>query len=259
MRRGPVELEASLLLSAFVGLLGASIYGYVGTLMARRVVQAPDGRLAMRMFAMWWLGLSVYTVITALPTAAAAFGFTNPALQATLTFVGLVPLLLALWGLLYYLVFIFTGRRRYLVPLGLLHLALLVFFTWLVVLMDPTGVDVRMWNVQLQYAHPLEGGLLFVALAAILGPVLLAALAYGTLFFRTDDRTSRYRIGMVSGAFVFWFGSSAIASALGVGDFVWWPIVTKFIGVVAALIVLAAYRPPPPVARALGISTVETA
>lgn len=253
-----MAFETTLLATAVLGFLAAGVYAYVGRLMAHRTVRDPDNRLAMRMFATWWFALAVYTLITVVPAGFAAFGVTDAALQATLAYVGIVPLVLCLWGLLYYLVFIFTGNPRFFLYLGIAHLGMFFFLTWLVAYLDPVGVNVDAWTVTVEYAAPLTGGLLVATLLLILAPVLLAAIAYGTLFFRTRDRTSRYRIAMVAGAFVCWFGASVVVSIAGWGDAYWWPIISRGIGVAASFMVLAAYRPPRFIADTLRIEVIET-
>lgn len=259
----PVALLApeapSLLLNASLGLASAAVYGYVGRLMARRVVHHDGSRLAMRLFAVWWYGVAVFTLLGVAPSVLAAFGLTSLPLQATLAFAALAPLCAALWGLLFYLLYIYTGNRRLIVPLGVAHVGIYAFFTYVLAWLQPVGVIVDTWQVRLAYANELQGPVRAATLLALLGPVTLAALAYGSLYFRTRDRTSHYRVLMVAGAFLFWFGSAALANTTRLGQLDWWPPMSRAVGLIATLIVLAAYRPPRWLAQRAGIAPVALA
>lgn len=246
----------TLLVSALVGLAAAAVYAYVGRLMAHRVVEHEDSRLAMRMFALWWYSLALLTTIGQGRKILVAFGVESLPLHTTLTYFTLLPLVLALWGLLYYLLFIYTGDRRLLVPLGLMHAGIFGYFTWVVAWLRPVGVSSTAWSAVLEYERDLSGPVLAITLALLLGPVIVGSFAYGTLFFRTRDRTSRYRIGLVAIAFLGWFGSSILGTALELNQLEYWPLASQLIGFGATLLVIAAYRPPTAVRRWLDVQPV---
>lgn len=246
----------TLALDATLALVTAAVYGWVGRIMLRRPAPDDAGRVALRMFALWWFSLMALTLISPIQDALALAGVFAVEPHLLLLYAALVPLAACLWGLLYYLLYIYTGNRRLLVPLGVFHLGILAFFTYLVAWLRPVGVTLREWNVQLVFEREVPSVLGSVALVLILGPVLLASLAYGTLFFRATDRTTRYRVASVSCGFLLWFGSSAAASVAGLSESSWWPIVSRVVGLVATLIILSAYRPPGFVQRAFGVAPV---
>jgi hypothetical protein len=78
----------------------------------------------------------------------------------------------------------------------------------------------------------------------LLLPTLAGAGLYGTLYFRTEDKTARYRIATTSSAFLLWFGSAAIASVTPLHTWSYWPPMARLVGLVATLLIIAAYKPP---------------
>lgn len=253
---------ATLAIDAGLALATSALYAYVGRLTLSRPAGEPDGRLAIRLFAVWWFGLAVVTVVGAGRALLAAAGILDLPLHTALGFGALLPLVAALWGLLYYLLYIYTGNRRFFWPVTVAHAAILVYFTYLTLWLRPTGVVVSDWSVTTSNANELAGPALGFALFLILGPVLIAALGYGSLIFRTTDPTTRYRVGMVSGAFLLWFGSAGLAVATGLGlpveqgGWYWWPLAARAIGLFSTLLILGAYRPPGFVQRRLGVAPV---
>lgn len=238
----------------------AAVFAYVGGILLQRPTPHEDGRVALRLFATWWLALAVLFGGQSVATILAAAGVVSLPLHVALALVNLVPLTVGLWGLLYYLLYIYTGRASLLRPLTVAYLLLFVWYVYLVVSLGPTGVDVGTWQVELHYARAddLDGPLGFLAIATLLVPILVAAALYGTLYFRTHDAETRYRIATVSSAFLVWFGSAAVAPFVRVGDApladaAAWPLVSRLIGLGAALLVLAAYRPPRVVRERLGL------
>lgn len=249
----------TLILDATFATAIAALYAWVGVLMLRRPADGQDARLALGLFSVWWFGLALVTALGAARSLLAAAGIVDVPLHQALSVLGVVPLVAALWGLVYYLLYVYLGRRSLLWPVTVFHAILLLGFLYLVVWLQPTAVEVRDFGVGFTYARELQGALVSVALFGILGPALLASVGYGSLLFRTTDRTARYRIGMVSGAFLLWFGTSALSSPLGFSTWYWWPVAARVVGLVSTLLVLAAYVPPRPLAKALGIRRVTDA
>jgi hypothetical protein len=255
--------SGTLVLNGTIGLATAAVFGYVGRIMLRREVHGQDPRLALRLFATWWFSLALLTTMGSLAMFLAAAGIDSLAVHFPLALLGTAPLTVALWSLLYYLIYIYTGNRRLLYPLTVAYAGVFVWFVYVVFWLDPIGVDVGTWSVSLKYAREAEltsylGGILA---AVLLGPILLAALLYATLFFRAQDRGARYRVALVSGAFLMWFGSAGLASFVKIGgetlaSLSWWPPVGRIIGLVATMLVLAAYKPPRVVQRLFGVEDV---
>lgn len=248
--------SGTLALDAGLALATALLYGYVGRLTLARPSQEKDGRTAIRLFAVWWFGLAIITVTGAIRALLAAAGILDLPLHMALSFASLLPLVAAIWGLLYYLLYIYTGNRRFFWPVTVAHAGILVYFTYLTLWLDPLAVKVSDWSVTMENARTLTGAPLAFALFLILGPVMIAAIGYGSLAFRTQDPTTRYRVAMVSGAFILWFGSAVVASATMLGKWYWWPLAARGIALFSTLLILAAYRPPGFVRRWLGVAAL---
>ncbi len=234
----------TLALDALLAVVTALLFAYVGEIVRRRSAADDGGRRALRLFAVWWYGLAVVTLLGAVRSALVLAGNRDLATHVVLNDLSVIPLVALLWGLVSYLAFIYTGSARVFFPITILHLAILAFYGYVVASLTPSAVKVDDWMVSLQYVAEPGGWVIVGVLVTVLVPVLAVALAYGTLYFRTEDRIVRYRIGMTSGAFLLWFGSAGVASATPLGQWYWWPLTARVVGLVATLMILAAYKPP---------------
>lgn len=248
----------TLLADALLALLTAGVFAYAGELMRKRHVESPDGQRAMRRFAIWWYGLAVYTALGALRGALAALGNLDVQTHVVLNGASVVPLVALLWGLVSYLAYIYTGSRRALTVVTAVHLAIFAFYAWLVWSLRPTGVRAEAWSAPIDYEGGLSPGVTAAILATMLLPTLAAAIGYASLYVRTDDPSARYRIATTSGAFLLWFGSAGIAAITSLASWYWWPLAARVIGLVATLLVLAAYRPPSWLRARFGLEATGT-
>jgi hypothetical protein len=233
----------TLLLDAASAAVLGGLYAFVGNLFSRRPVSSPEALQARRAFTLWWYGLSALTLVGALRHFLAGAGILDLGLHVTLGYLLIPVLAAALWGLVYYLLFIYTGSSRWRMATLVGHAALGIVLLGLVAWMGPERVVAEDWSATIVYARELTGPPLFLVAAAILAPVLFAASAYLTLAFRVEDPKARARIFTVSGAFLLWFGSSALASAFGWTDWYWWPLAARGIAFVSTLLILLAYQP----------------
>lgn len=249
----------TLSVDGIVTISSALLYAFVGVLMLRRPAKDADARLALALFAVWWFGLGAFAALDGTRSLLAAAGILDLGPHLAIAIGTTIALVAALWGLVYYLLYVYLGRRWVLVPVTLFHIALVVGVLYLVVSLGPSGVEVSDWAASIAYAEEAGGALTTGVTVAILGPALLAAFGYGSLYFQTEDRTARYRVAMVAGAFLLWFGASALATPMGISSWYWWPLVAHMIGIVATLMVIAAYLPPRALARAFGLRAVTEA
>lgn len=244
---------ATLVLDGALATLTALLYAYVGSITLRRETSDPGSRRAVRLFAVWWFGLAALTLVGTLRTMIVAAGYVDPTLHNAISWITIVPLVMILWGLVSYLAYIYTGSPTVFTASTLFHAGLLVALLYLVWSRPITGVSLGEYAVELDYATELAGPIVGLLVAALLLPALGSALGYATLYFRTDDRSARYRIAMVSGAFLFWFGIAGLATPLKLNELEWWPIASRLIALGATLMVLAAYQPPRWIREAFGI------
>lgn len=236
-------MSHGLLLGAGLSLVVAATFGRVGWFLAGRSAPSDDDRLANAMFGVWWLGLAASSALGAATNILAAAGALSLRSAVALQALSLTAICIALWALLYYLTFLFTGRRRYFWPLAVGYL---VYAGWLFATMaswGPSSVQVSGWQATVVYAHPGQGLALIVLGALLLGPQMLAALALYGLAARLPGGPSRRRVLSVATGILLWFGSAVAGSATSVNGSVAWSVVQQGIGVLVAVMILAAYRP----------------
>lgn len=238
-------VEITLVYSGAFALLTAAVYTLVGTKVGRPGLEH-DELFAIRMFRTWWFGLAGITYVTSIEDFSAAFGYTSLAVYEALFQATLIVVCVALLGLAYYLAFLFTGSTKWFYPLAVFYAAFYLGLAYLVSLANPIGVRVEGWDTGLRYANEevLGGTNTTILVILLLLPQLIGAFAYATLFFQAEERTAKYRVAVVSLTLLGWFGSSIVASVVGINDQAWWDVVSRAIGLTASLLILMAYRPP---------------
>ena len=248
----------TLVTAAALAFGSALVYAVVGWRLSQRDV-APEAKRAHDLFVVWWYGLGAATLLGGLEQVAAAFGVLDLALFVSLTYMALLLICIALWGLLYYLLFLFTGRAGVLAPLTAFYVAYYIMLLYAIVGANPIGIETRRWNVTLTYEHPLEGPFTTVIIALLVFPQILGALAYFTLVFKLRDRTQRFRVTVVSWSIIAWFMSSFLASVSGLSNSDAWQLASRLIGLGAALLIFMAYHPPQWMRRRLHIAGIDDA
>lgn len=251
-------MEAAFLLATLLSLATGAVYGYVGLRLSRRRVSGPS-RLASALFSAWWFTLAGMTLGGALVRLGARAGLVDLPMYVTWTYVSLLAICFALWALMYYLVYLLTGSRRLIAPLTALYATAYVACVYVVSAGRPESLVLERWTVKVQYASPPEPLVALVLVLALLGPPTLAAAGYFRLLFRVEGATQRYRVGLVSVTFLTWFLSATLAAASELNRVEWWPIASGLIGLLAALLIYLAYRPPGWVQRRYGVEAVDAA
>jgi len=239
-----MPIQPTLLFNTLFAVMSASIYGYVGWRLSKRVISSSEARMAWHSFTVWWFGLAATTLIDGLLSLFGAFGWTSLSLFVTATYVNILIICLALWGLLYYLIYLFTGNRRSLVPSALFYLIYYILLVYYITASIPGNVNVGRWNATLAYRAPLTGAFFVMILALLLLPQIIGGLAYFSLYFRVAEVTQKYRVLLVSWSIIIWFLSPVIALAGGLAQQDWWQLASRLIGLAAALTILMAYLPP---------------
>jgi len=237
-------IQPTLLFSALFALLAAGIYAYVGWRLSKRVISSSRAQLAWGSFTVWWYGLAATTLIGALLSLLGAVGFTSLPLFVTATYINLLIICLALCGLLYYLIYLFTGNSRWLILLAIFYLIYYILLVYYITASSPDDVHIGRWNTTLVYHSPLTGTFFVIILLLLLLPQIIGGLAYFTLYFRVSDLTQKYRVLLVSWSIIVWFISPLIAQAGGLAQQDWWQLTSRCIGLAAALTILMAYLPP---------------
>lgn len=239
-----MTLQPTLLFSAILAATSASIYAYVGWRLSKRVISSSEARLAWGSFTVWWYGLAATTLIGGFLSLFGALGVTSLPLFVTAAYINILISCLALWGLLYYLVYLFTGNKRGLVPLAIFYMIYYILVVYYITAGMPHNVNVGRWETSLVYRAPPTGPFVAIVLAMLLLPEIIGGLAYFSLYFRVKEVTQKYRVLLVSLSIIVWFLSPLISLAGGLAQQDWWQFASRFIGLAPALTILMAYFPP---------------
>lgn len=221
----------------------AAIYTFIGLKLTRRETET-GARTALTLFGVWWYGLAVSSTLSATTGLLHASGVLSLPLALALAQANVIAICVALWGLLYYLGYLFTGRRSILAPMTVAYAAFAFLLLYAVAAAGPIDVASRHGTSTLVYERPIGGAWLATLATLLLAPHLIGAVAYASLYFRSETRAQRYRIGMVAGAVFGWFGAAGVASAMRWTLTPWWPPTSLAIAMLASIAILLAYHPP---------------
>ena len=221
----------------------------------------------MRMFQAWWYGLAGLSVFTPLVAIMGLFGLDTFGVMMILIQALLVVIFAAIAGLVYYLLYLYTGKRWVLGAVIPYFFIMIVWLEYILVTADISGWAVPPEGGSRTFldssgerieTDPLQG-LVFGLLVAV--PPLLSAIAFFLLYFRTTLTEQKYRIALISGSLVLWFGSSLVGTVTGLSNDPdtqqAWQLANGSVALFASLAVLAAYKPPAWVRRRLGLEAPE--
>lgn len=252
-----MAVDPGRLLQMAVQLLTAALYLWVGRIVLDRQLRG-DARSANRLFAVWWISLgALYVTLPGYTLLYRFLGSQDLALAVTYINAILLLIVLAAWGLINYLLYLYTGKTTWWVASSVFYGALALAFLYLIAWLDPIGFSA---TGSIVYARESPLGPSIAIGLAFSVPILLAALAYGSLLFRVQDPLPRYRIALVAGGFLLQFGWSATSSALQLSrkypDSIGLALFGNAIAILAAVAILLAFRPPPAVRRRLDAATL---
>jgi len=238
-------IQSTLLFSALFAIATAGVYIYVGWRLSKRVISSSRAQLAWGSFTVWWYGLAGITLITAFQSLLGAVGFTSLPLFVTAAYINILILCLALCGLLYYLIYLFTGSsNRSLILLAVFYLIYYMLLVYYITASTPGDVKVDRWSTSLDYRSELTGPFFGLILALLFLPQIIGSLMYFSLYFKVSDLTQKYRVLLVSWSIIIWF-LSPLLGLLGVlAQHDWWQLASRLISLAAALTILMAYLPP---------------
>src|SRR5215216_429686 len=163
-------IQTTLLLSTFFALVAAGIYTYVGWRLSQRIISSSESRVAWQSFTVWWYGLAATTFIGGLLSLFGAFGLTHLPLFVAATYINVLVTCLALWGLLYYLIYLFTGNSQWLVPLTIFYIIFYVLLVYYITASAPESIQIDRWSATLSYHTRLTGPFFAVLIVLLLLP-----------------------------------------------------------------------------------------
>lgn len=237
-----------LLLDGLVDLIIAGVYTWVGRRFTARDFSR-DVRPAATAFATWWYALALTGLFAGALSLAVAFGMRDLVPARTLLQLASITFVVAMWGLLRYLLFVLTGRLGTGLLLALVYAAYFAIIVYDEAQRLPVGVDATGWRPVLSYANPPLGSMVALTSLLLVVPQGLASLAYLTLAFRVPDRRTRYRVALVAPTIMLWSVSVLFISRpeLAPGDAS--QVISRAFVLLTAGALLLAYGPPAPVER----------
>jgi hypothetical protein len=249
-------VEPTLIFGTIFSILSAGIYFYVAHTLGKRKTVSPDARIAWNLFVVWWYALAGITFVNGVLNLVGAIGLTSLPLFLTITQLELLVVCIALHGLMYYLLYIFTGNKKALPMLTVFYIVYYFLLMYYLNLSIPIGVSINRWNVGVDYQQQPTGPFVTLLLVLFVFPQIIGSLAYFTLYFRVKEVTQKYRVALVSWSIIIWFLSSFIASISGLSQYDWWQVTSRMIGLGATLGILMAYRPVSWIKNRLGVSSI---
>jgi hypothetical protein len=242
-------MAATLALGVLLTLITAGMLAYAGVLVRRRPATG-DARLALDLYATWWFAAALVIVLAASHTMLGLVGVTDGALHTALTYLVDIPLAVALWALLYYLVYIFTGKRAALGPLSVAYAFFLAFLFVYAASAGPRHLETTAWSMR-SVGETTPPAWMSAAFGVLLAaPVLFIVVAYGALLRRVKPSPQRRRLALTAIAFGVWFTPVLAGFLLGWQSQEWFPLVYEVPGVLAALLVVTAHRSVTPASSA---------
>ena len=248
--------------SIVLAIASGIVYGAVGYQVGRRPT-APKEHLAMRMFQAWWWGLAGLSVFTPLVAILSLYGLDTLDLMLILVQVLLLVIFAAIAGLVYYLLYLYTGKRAVMWVVIPYFGAMIVWLQYILLAADISGWGVPSEGGPKTFLNEDGGrletdpvqGLAFGLLVGV--PPLLSAIAFFLLYFKADLAEQKYRIAMVAGALILWFGSSLVGTITGLSNDPdtqqSWRLANGLVGLFASIAVYVAYKPPEWIRRRLNI------
>lgn len=246
-------VETTLALAALLTYGVASVYAYVGIRLARRAGACAGGRRAMLFFGLWWIATALNQTLGSSLYLAAAFGWSDVAVQASYLVLQRLLLAASLVGLMHYLVYLQSGRDA-LVPLIALYSAYFALQVYTLAARDPVGIQSYGWRTEVVYDAPLAPAWGLLNLLIVVPPVVGALMLF-RVYRRVDGRTRRFRVAMIGGGFVLWWITAVAAGQPQAWDVGWLQAANRVVGIAVALGILAAYEPATWMQRRYGLES----
>ena len=246
-------MQATLALGALVTATTAALFAHAGRLTWRRPVP-PESRLANQAFSLWWWSASAVIGLISLANVLGMAGVLDDDVHVTLHYLRAAPLSLALGCLMFYLLYLFTGKRGVLKPVVAgyaLHHAFTVYYF---IRLGPMRTVVTDWDVRVEALSPVDPVLSVAFGLALALPVVLACAAYVVLTFRVGGRDQRFRVGILALALGQWFLLLLVSFVLGLQQRAWFSVFYQVPGLISAFFVVVAFRPPSWVRERLGLA-----
>jgi hypothetical protein len=228
-------VDATLLLSSLAAAVAGGLFLSAGTRVLRRPA-AGDSQQALLLFSVWWYGLSIYALGGASQDMLAAIGLTPIAVFLALRYMQMIALCIGLWGLVYYVAFLITGKRHLLAPLAAFYSLYYAVILFLVTRSVPIDVIVQNWRSEIVLADPFVNGIAVALLLAI--PPLVACITYSLAYPHAAPGIQRARVVLIIASTAAW-SISMLAREVD-----WAAMLPLFLGIASGASIAWAYDPP---------------
>src|ERR1700730_7149481 len=153
--------------TGFVNLLATPIYLYVGLRLFGRPV-AGRARFPLAQFSLWWCGVGATGALVGLGQVLGAYGLLTFSLEFTVYLLTILLDVVILWGLVGYLVYLYTGKY-YLLALSAFYGAFYIATLYWVVASGPYAIGYPAGVPTLLYGHVLGGPIFAFVVLGLLG------------------------------------------------------------------------------------------
>ncbi|MBI4394475.1 MAG: hypothetical protein HY556_11880 [Euryarchaeota archaeon] len=235
-------MSSGQLVSAGIHLITALAFAFVGWRLMTRFATSSEARPAMVFFGLYWAALGGSALTQFALLVLAALGPVGLEFSLRLLFIlAFAIVYVGLAGFMYYLAYIFTGRR---VLSSATFVVYLLFGAGQVLLTIQGSVTPG----DTDFTYPFYTNVSTVifppeiAYVLTLVPFVLGTFGLILLGFKTGRVRTHYRAILVGGALLFWAGSSAAAFAIHFKGLL--ELVPQLVAFGAALAVYLAYFPP---------------
>jgi len=187
-------------------IMGMVVGGFVT--IGHRVMsrgQTPEAQATNRTFGLFWLAAAGIDAIIAIFAALDASGVVNPLLIHTLMNAAVVLASVGLWGISYYLAYLYTGDVRWFSRLAMLFGAVAVVNLYLVGVLGPQATLRQTANLvvpDLDYVS--LGDVIAAAGLLAIGPLVLVVSVYLALLSKGLGASQRRRVVLFAAALAAW-------------------------------------------------------
>lgn len=232
------------------------LFFMVGAMLLGRKVQ-PEYKRPTFFFGLWWTIAGVIAAVQIIQQVL----FRYPMFQGNLlaTAYGVIlwsAMMVGIFGLLYYMLFLFTGKEKWTIPLAVFYAAATALVLYVIISSGPYVVKAagilyqgttneRWYNVgEIAYTTYPSYSMLILLACAVLLPIIIVAIALYALYFRLDRPTQKYRVLMIATGMLLWFGSGMTGNAAGVSQGQLYSTIMAGTSLVSSLMIYLAYKPP---------------
>jgi hypothetical protein len=198
-----------------------------------------DAALAIDLFSLWWVGLGFFALCEAGLDLGSVLADVPFEVLLFLSLAQVIAFCIGLWGLMFYVAYILTGRRSLLTPLAVLFAFYYGVLLFALTLGHPVGLQAGPIGAGLAYADPVLPPAALTAL--FLTPPLIAAATYVALFFFTPRDAQRSRVLLVATGTVGWLASMLMRD--GATSAAWWSAAPLVLALLSAIVVASAFSP----------------